>query len=264
MNQLSSADGRVELGLGLLSIGRAWGFNAAQPPGERDARSLLDEAVALRFRFFDTAPAYGPSERIFGDFLRAGTANRNELFVATKMGEHWSPDTQSAHTDHSYPALRRSLDRSLELLGRIDLLQVHKASASALQSDEVLRALDYARSLGIHTFGASVSDTEAARLACESGVYAYLQFPFNALSAELRPIFNVAARYGIKVIVNRPFAMGRIVHEARGRPTAMRKALEYILGEPFTGVILTGIKSPAHLRETVSLFRRASSRMVPA
>lgn len=258
MTRGSPRERRVELGLGLLSIGRAWGYRNEPPPPESEARRLMQRAVALGIRFFDTAPAYGASERLFGAFLATLGDARRDIVVATKMGEHWDADSGTAFADHSYDALRRSLDRSLALLGRIDLLQIHKASLAALMSDGVRRAIDHARSLGIARFGASVSDLEAARFACDTGLYDALQFPFNSLSPALSPVFGMAAERGLKAIVNRPFAMGRIIGEApTERHTAMRDALGAVLAQRFEGVILAGTKSPLHLEETSRIFSEA-------
>lgn len=48
--------GNVSLGLGLLSIGRAWGHVPGQPPPEAQVRNLLDTAIVAGITFFDTAP----------------------------------------------------------------------------------------------------------------------------------------------------------------------------------------------------------------
>jgi aryl-alcohol dehydrogenase-like predicted oxidoreductase len=249
----------IELGLGLVSIGRTWGHRPAAPPSEGEARRLLECAVALGIRFFDTAPAYGTSQRTFGAFVKTLGDRRADIVVATKMGEHWNSEAGTAYTDHSFDALRRSLDRSVELLGSIDLLQIHKANVAALASEGVSGALDYARSLGIQEFGASVSDLEAARLACGARSYGYLQFPFNRVDTRLAPAFEMAEASGMRIIVNRPFAMGRIIAEAADRHVAMRDALGWILEQPFQGFVLTGTKSAEHLRETQGLFQAARS-----
>jgi aryl-alcohol dehydrogenase-like predicted oxidoreductase len=97
------------------------------PPGQ--VRDLLKYAVASGIRFFDTAPAYGVSEQRLGSFLHALPAEARELLViATKCGEIWTPEHGSV-IDHSPEALTRSVARSVDLLGRLDLLQLHQASS---------------------------------------------------------------------------------------------------------------------------------------
>jgi aryl-alcohol dehydrogenase-like predicted oxidoreductase len=234
----------VELGLGLLSIGRPWGVRQEAPPSEDAALELLQHAVGLGIRVFDTAPAYGASEAILGRFLREA---KPDAFVATKMGESWDTQTGTSRVDHRYESLQQSIDRSLELLGRIDLLQVHKSTAANLRSPDVARAIEYARQCGIRSFGASVPDFEAAKAASASGWCSYLQFPFSMANTALAPLFAHARNDGLKVLINRPLAMG-----ALSATTA--EAFHFIRQQEFSGVVLTGTKSTAHLRENHAAF----------
>jgi len=236
----------IELGLGLLSIGRPWGHRRESPPPEIEALALLEKAVSLGIRFFDTAPAYGASESIFGRFL--GKID-STVFVATKMGEWWDPASTASTVDHRYESLKRSIDRSLELLGRIDLLQVHKATAQNLQSADVARAVEYARSRGIPHFGASVADVAAADAATRTEWCSHLQFPFSRANTRLAPIFDLARKRGLKLIINRPLAMGEMA--------ATADAFRFISSQDFTGVVLTGTKSVAHLMENHAAFHES-------
>ncbi len=233
----------IDLGLGLLSIGRPWGVRAEAPPPEPEVFALLEKAAALGIRFFDTAPAYGTSEAIFGRFLRQTGA---PAVVSTKMGEWWDPDTGASTVDHGYDALARSIDRSLERLGRIDVLQVHKATAANLLSPDVSRAVQYARECGVREFGASVSDLAAAQAASQAGWCSHLQFPFSQANTALAPIFQL----GLKPIINRPLAMGAI--------QARAEAFAFIRRQPFDGVVLTGTKSIRHLAENHAAFYATS------
>ena len=130
------------LGLGLVSIGRVWGVAQTRPPRESEALRLIERAVELGVRFFDTAPAYGPSEAILGKVLAGAGGAINDLTIATKMGEHWVGDDDETYVDHSFDALKESLDKSVDRLGNIDILQIHKASVQALQSDDVAKAIE--------------------------------------------------------------------------------------------------------------------------
>src|SRR3974390_3351053 len=139
----------VELGVGLIRIGREWGHVRQDVPSEREAIQFLEHAFAAGIRFYDTAPSYGSSEERTGEFVRSlNPEDRGRITVATKFGEHWNPARQEPYVDHSFDALKRSLDQSLERLGRIDVLQLHKTTRAVLASGDLARAWDYARSVG--------------------------------------------------------------------------------------------------------------------
>lgn len=247
----------IELGIGLVGIGRAWGVGDQTVPDEAAAQALLQGALALGIRLFDTAPAYGSSEARVGRFLAGlDPGRRAGLIVATKCGEHWDADAGAAFVDHGYPALRCSIDQSLERLDRIDLLQVHKASVAVLDDPGLARALDYARAAGVPRFGASVSDLPTALRALGDARLDTIQLPFNSETRQLLPAILAATAAGNKVLVNRPFASGRLV-AAGGGAAAMRDAYAAILAQPFQGFVLSGTRSPRHLAENLEAFAAA-------
>lgn len=243
---------QVVLGLGLLSIGRQWGVNAISPPKPKAARSLIVDAFADGIRFFDTAPAYAHSEDIFGQVLQEKLIDSDRILIATKAGEHWDINSGGSYVDHSYAALSASIRNSLDLLGRIDLLQIHKANITNVVSRDVLKALDHAENLGVGSFGVSVSDIECARAACQTGRYKYIQFPFNKLNINLAPIFDIAAQNNVIPIVNRPFAMGALSSEPVDQ-------FQFVTRHMKSGIILTGTSNSAHLSENIASFKKASS-----
>ena len=247
----------IELGLGLLSIGRRWGVTGTTPPSREEAFELLALAHRLGIRFYDTAPAYGESERVLGDAITRGVLPRADVTIATKAGEHYDPQTDLSRVDHSFAGLLDSVRRSLDRLGRIDILQLHKASAEAVVSSEVLRAFEAARGLGVSRLGASVRDIETGLAAISSGVYDWLQLPFNRQDASLLPVIEAAAARGVRIMTNRPFAMGALV--ANGVPdTVAAEAFRYVRAHLHDGVVLSGTRSPTHLRENVTAFARTA------
>ena len=248
----------VQLGLGLVSIGRTWGHSPALPPAETEARALLEEAFRLGIVVYDTAPAYGTSEERFGAFLRTLTQEQREtIFVATKFGEHWNEDG-TTRVDHSYDALMRSLDRSVELLRDIDLIQVHKASVEALRSEGLKWALEAVQAMEIPQIGASVSDAAAARLAIEMGFH-WLQFPFNLLQRDFLPVLELARAKDIRVMTNRALANGAALAglPEMARMEAIAESFRFIRQHHQEGAVLTGTKSLGHLRESVELWHKS-------
>jgi aryl-alcohol dehydrogenase-like predicted oxidoreductase len=253
--------GGLKLGLGLVSIGRTWGVHGGQPLADSAAQELIVGAVGLGITFFDTAPAYGASEALLGRALASLGPKRDRLTIATKMGEHWVDHNSPTRVDHSYDALCRSLDRSIDRLGRIDVLQIHKATADNLELADVTKAMAYARSLGISRFGASISDIPAAEAAMASGQFDTLQFPFNAQSNGFAPLFRMLAAAGMTPIINRPLAMGAAVAvAATNKSLLIRQALQLShlacrQAGCTNGVILTGTRHIAHLAETLAAHR---------
>ena len=251
---------RLELGLGLLSIGRIWGATQSEPPGEAEAEALLERALALGIRIFDTAPAYAASEARLGRFL-AGLprARRDALVVMTKAGEHWDPARGSTIVDHGRDALRRSLDRSFELLGSVDVLQIHKATAANVTHPNVVDLIDHAKACGVPRIGASVSDVAAGRAAIGSGLYDVLQFPFNATVTTFEALLQDLRGSALVPVINRPFAMGALAPQAGEGRAGAESAFRFIEEHVRAGVVLTGTGSPRHLEANVAGFRTRMS-----
>jgi aryl-alcohol dehydrogenase-like predicted oxidoreductase len=244
----------TQLGLGLIGIGKPWGHAPRPVPSESDARALLEFAFELGIRYFDTAPSYGDgiSEERLGRYLLAMPAAQRKLVtVATKMGEHWDQARNEPYADHAFDALRRSLDRSLERLGPFEVLQLHKTTPAALASEEVERAWEYARSLGVARIGPSASDLESARLALADSRLSVMQVPYNAARAAFAPLIDAAVERGVWVVVNRPFAMGSLAANPR-------QAFEFVLARR-PAVVLTGTVSHDHLRDNWEAFGAATT-----
>ncbi len=249
----------ITLGLGLMSIGREWGVHKGQPPSADEAISLIGNAVDLGISFFDTAPAYGESERLLGRYLSTTGAAGGDITIATKAGEHWISESATTYVDHSYDALCRSVDKSMGLLGTIDILQIHKATTEALKSSDVERAIDYAKTLGIAQFGASVSSSDDLVFACRTGLFSHIQLPFNLQSVSFENSFEELYNSGITPIINRPLAMGAVaIQNGDRKMNALREALQFISDRMNHGVIITGTRSPIHLAETITAFRALS------
>lgn len=175
------------LGFGCGSIG---GLMVRGEPAEQTR--AVARALEAGITYFDTAPGYGNgrSEENLGRALRELNA-WNRVVVGTKV--RLSP------TDRLDPAgaIRRSLERSLRLLGRtsIDLLQLHNSisrtgndASGALAQQHVLtkvvRALEQVRRDGLirHAGFTGLGETDALHAVVRSGSFATVQSYFNALN----------------------------------------------------------------------------------
>ncbi len=242
----------VELGCGLIALGRPWG-TTPELPSEEAAQNFLETAYQLGVRFFDTAPSYGLSEERLGRFLYGlSDAELAEVRVATKFGEY-RDENGKGYTDFSIETARHSIDRSLHLLRKVSLLQVHKTSRELLESTSIADAIAYARSRGIGEFGLSVTDPNVALRVMDDGRFSAIQIPFNSDSLPFKPVIQAAKAARKEVIVNRPFRKGQDA-------AAARAAFRLILNEDFNGVVLTGTSNIQHLRSNLSAFHEAQRK----
>jgi aryl-alcohol dehydrogenase-like predicted oxidoreductase len=119
-------------------------FGSGMPPvttvDERDARAMVDRALAAGVNLIDTADVYasGQSEEIVGRCVRDARGRREDVLVATKVG--FGARDRGAL---SYDAVVEGCEASLRRLGldHIDLYQLHRPDRTT-PVDETLRALD--------------------------------------------------------------------------------------------------------------------------
>ena len=215
---------------------------------------FLKGAFEMGVRLFDTAPSYAYSEERLGRFLKELTVQqRASVTVATKFGETWDFARGEPVTAHDYDSLMASLENSYRLLGRIDVLQVHKSTPAVLRSGEVRCALDDARGMGVSVLGASLKDLESAVIACTEHPFTQMQLPFNAENRSMLPAMEEARASGRQVYVNRPFGEGKLLHESG----SVQGCIEAVIREEFDGAVLFGTSSLEHLQENLEAFEAA-------
>ena len=99
-------------------------------------------------------------------------------------------------------------------------------------------------------------------LAIAVEAYGILQIPYNATEQTFAEVLDRAAARGMKLAINRPFGMGRMLYENRELTKAA--AYGFILEKRFDGVVLSGTKSPNTCRRTGTLSVRQSAAASPA
>lgn len=239
------------LGLGTIWFGRQW------PPGNRaynyPATQEIFRHLKLAYQtmgnhdgvvMIDTAAAYGDCEARIGNFLRENTRYEQKTFIATKWGEDFDPATGISRVDHTLANLRLSFRRSLEHLGKIDLLYIHKTNASVLRDSAVIgERARMKENKDVRFVGASISDEKVLSEAVKSD----LLKPFDVIQMPA-PLFlgqfdlaDALYKNGTAIVLNSP-----IRKSGMKNPKASYVEL---LKNPQASVVLTGTRT--HLAETV-------------
>ena len=256
------------MALGTVEMGIDYGIAAPGEfgrPTENEAVRLLEEAADAGINFFDTAPAYGESERLLGRAL----GHREDCFFATKVTIPQTGDVVAA--------IELSLRESGKRLQRdvLDIVQIHNATLDVLRSGEVTAALQNARQNGaIRFLGASVYAVDEALAVVNDGRFDILQVAYNILDQRMADrVFSAARRAGVGVLVRSAFLKGvltdkaqhlpvglellrqaadRVKNELAGSWAAMPEtALRFCLSAPEVSTVLVGVRTLAELKEAL-------------
>jgi aryl-alcohol dehydrogenase-like predicted oxidoreductase len=241
------AFGNTSLRVPVVGMGTWQTFDVRGDAGERNARQIVDAALAGGANLFDTSPMYGESERVLAEAL---AGRRSAAIVATKI---WTPSAKMGEAQAA-----RALEWYDDL---IDIYQVHNLVAWQDQ----LRLLERLKSEGRVRVVAATHYQRTAfddlRAVMRTGRIEAIQVPYNPLERDVeRDILPLAADRGLGVVVMRPFGQGGLVRRppatsalAPLRPfgveTWPQALLKWILSDPRCHVAIPATSKPARMTE---------------
>lgn len=209
------------------------------------ATAILRKALEEGLNFIDTARGYRSSEERIG--LALEELGRDQFILATKS------------MDRTYEGVTRDFFTSLELLRTdyIDLYQFHNvktkaeyqmvlAENGALTAARELQAKGLIREIGISSHSADVLN-----IAIESGEFATIQFPYNAVERQGEALFQKAKEKNIGVIIMKPLGGGALSNG--------EAAIRFVLENPNVSVVIPGMDSVDQVHENA----RAGREMRP-
>lgn len=185
------------ISLGTVQLGLNYGIGENTKPEESDAAALLNTALDWGVNLIDTARAYGSSERVIGNALRA---RRNEYVLVSKV--------QSRSNE-----VRTLVETSLRELQTdcIDVMMLH-CGTELLPDPASTDVLEQMRDSGhIRCIGASVYGPEAACNAIRSGRYDCLEVAYSII--DRRPeteVFPLATKHDVGIMVRSVLLKGAL------------------------------------------------------
>jgi aryl-alcohol dehydrogenase-like predicted oxidoreductase len=222
----------------------SWGGN------EGDAIAIIEKAIALGIRYFDTAANYGPSEDYFGQAL---PSHRKKIFLASK--------TDARDRDGAW----RELERSLKRLNTdyLDLWQMHHVSFTEdldtiFDKGGAIQAVEEAKAQKLIRFAGITGHHDPNVIA--EGLRRYLfdttLIPVNAADKHhpqpfLPVVLPVAREKNVGVIAMKVPAYGRLFKP--GGLDGMHQALGYAMSQPGVHCCVVAAETIAQLEDNVKV-----------
>jgi aryl-alcohol dehydrogenase-like predicted oxidoreductase len=278
--------GKTGLEIPELCLG-TWGLcgDGYGPVEEPDQDSVIERALALDLKAFETSDAYanGAMESRLGRLLE----KHADAIVITKLGTDRSVTPPAKRFDDEH--LTKAVEQSSERLQRpIDVLLLHNPSSIALGKQPLRELLDkFVKDGKARCWGASVGDAATGKAAIEAGAQV-LSLAYSAFhQQDLQGVAELAKEKGVGILARsvlahgllcgqwpttKSFASGdhrrdrwtndelkkRISQLAALRPsvagtiTSMRcAALRYALSEDLVSSVVIGPKSTLQLDQLV-------------
>ena len=244
-----------------VGLGTAIVFDIGEDALRRAERSLVIAALVENgARVIDTAPSYGTAESVVGDLVAALGA-RERVFLATKV--------RAAQRDAAAAEMQSSLGRLRS--GRLDLMQIHNPGADlAAAADQLALLREWKqqgvfRHVGVTHFRESANERLIALMERETLDFVQVNYSMAERSAERR-LLAAAAATGTAVLVNLPFARGKLFAAVRGKQVPEWAAefdaaswaqffLKYVLAHQAVTCVIPGMDKPEYVLDNLGAAR---------
>ncbi|MBR8839771.1 MAG: aldo/keto reductase [Stigonema ocellatum SAG 48.90 = DSM 106950] len=244
--------GRTGVKVPIFGLGGAGQTPLSSEGKEKDAAAIIEKALELGIRYFDTAADYGPSEDYLGKVL---PPSRKKLFLASK--------TDKRDRDGAWRELERSLKRLKT--NYLDLWQLHHVSSldeldTIFSSSGAIHALEQAMQQKLVRFVGITGHHDPQVIAEGLRRYAFhtTLIPVNAADKHhprpfLPVVLPVSQQKNVGVIAMKVPAYGRLFKP--GGLEGMQQALGYSLSQPGVHCCIVAAETTAQLEHNVKIAR---------
>ena len=244
-----------------VGLGTAIVFDIGEDAARRGERSRVIAALVENgARVIDTAPSYGTAESVVGELV-AALGVRDRIFLATKV--------RVAPRDAAVAEMQASLRRLRS--GRLDLMQIHNAGPDPGAAADQLGLLrewkerGVLRYVGVTHFRESANEQLIALMEREKLDFVQVNYSMAERSAERR-LLAAAAATGTAVLVNLPFARGKLFAAVRGKQVPEWAAefeaaswgqffLKYVLAQEAVTCVIPGTDKPEYMLDNLNAAR---------
>ena len=244
--------GKTEISLPVLGLGGAGQTPISHAVRENEAIVLIEKALELGIKYYDTAASYGPSEERFGKVL---PPYRDRIYINSKTAAR------------DYDGAWRELERSLKRLQTdyLDSWQLHHVSFTeeldTIFSDNgAIKAVEEAKEQGLIKFAGITGHHEPEIIAEGLRRYDFDTTLISLNAADVhhprpfsRTVLPVAQEKNVGVIAMKVPAYGRLLKP--GILSSMEQAMGYSLSMPGVHCCVIAAEDPEQLESNVAVAR---------
>ncbi|HHP7232684.1 MAG TPA: aldo/keto reductase [Xenococcaceae cyanobacterium] len=242
--------GKTKISLPILGLGGAGQTPISKRGQEKEAIALIEKALELGIRYFDTAESYGVSESHFGKIL---PSYRNDIYLNSKTAAR------------SYDDAWQHLEKSLRRLNTdyLDCWQLHHVSFleeldTIFGNNGAIKAVEAAKAQGLIKFSGITGHHEPDVIAEALRRYDFDTTLISLNAADIhhpRPfsttVLPVAQAENVGVIAMKVPAYGRLFKP--NLLTGMEQAMGYVMSLPGVHCCIIAAENPAQLESNVTV-----------
>ncbi len=247
--------------LPVVGLGTAIVFDIGDDAARRaERRAVIQTMLEGGGRVIDTAPSYGTAETVLGELL-AAMQSRGKVFLATKV--------RAARREAAIAEMEQSLRRLRS--DTLDLMQIHNAgtdSGGTMAQIELLREWKdkgIFRYIGVTHFQESANERLIELMRRGKLDFVQVNYSMAERSVERR-LLPAAAETGTAVLINLPFARGKLFSAVRGKPVPEWAAefeaaswgqffLKYLLAHEAVTCVIPGTDKPEYMLDNLNAGR---------
>lgn len=244
--------GKTQISLPVFGLGGAGQTPISHEGEEAEAIALIEKALELGIKYYDTAASYGPSEERFGKVLPSW---RDRIYLNSKTAAR------------DYDGAWRELERSLQRLGTdyLDSWQLHHVSFTdeldtIFSNRGAIKAVEEAKEQGLIKFSGITGHHEPEVIAEGLRRYDFDTALISLNAADVhhprpfsRTVLPVAREKNIGVIAMKVPAYGRLLKPSI--LSSMEQAMGYSLSLPGVHCCIIAAENPEQLESNVTVAR---------
>jgi aryl-alcohol dehydrogenase-like predicted oxidoreductase len=247
--------------LPVVGLGTAIVFDIGDDAARRaERRAVIQTMLEGGGRVIDTAPSYGTAETVLGELL-AAMQSRDKVFLATKV--------RAARRDAAITEMEQSLRRLRS--DKLDLMQIHNPGTDPGETAAQIELLREWKEKGIFrhigvTHFQEIANERLIEL-MRRGKLDFVQVNYSMAERSVeRRLLAVAAETGTAVLVNLPFARGKLFSAVRGKRVPEWAAefeaaswgqffLKYVLAHEAVTCVIPGTDKPEYMLDNLNAGR---------